>query len=51
MASNVCGKKRGGDIKEIHGGGMRSRQFQGRKMHIGQCVKIVLRRIRGGTKA
>ena len=49
----VCGKTRGGDAKEIHGGGMKRqrRQFQERKKHTRQCVKSVLRRIRGGIKA
>ena len=27
------------------------RQFQGRNMHAWPCVKIILRRIRGGIKA
>ena len=48
----VCGK-RGVEVKEIHGGGMKrwQRQFQGRKMHTSLCVRTVLRRIRGGIKA
>ena len=37
---------------EIHGGGMNRwrRQFKERKKHTRQCVKTVLRRIRGGIK-
>ena len=48
----VCGKREG-EVKEIRGGGKKSlrRQLQERKKHTRQCVKIVLRRIRGGKKA
>ena len=47
------GRRGGGEVKEIHGGDMkrRMRQFQERKMRIGQCVGTVLRRIRGCMKA
>ena len=49
-----CVGRRGGrEVKEIHGGGVMRlrRQFHGRKKHTGQCVRTVLRRIRGGIKA
>ena len=46
----VCGKKRG-EVKEILGGGVkRWKQHEERKMHIRQCVGIVLRRIRDGIE-
>ena len=47
------GRRGGGEIKEIHGGGMKRcrRYFQERKPHIWQCVKTVLMRISGGIKA
>ena len=41
--NQVCPKKRGGEIMEIHGGGM--------KMCRRQCLRVVLQRIRGGIKA
>ena len=49
----VCGKKRGWEIKEVHGGGMKiwRRQFQERKTHKRQCDRTVLMRISGGMKA
>ena len=45
----VCGMIGGGDVKEIHGGRIkrRWRQYHGRRMHIMQCVRIVLRKITG----
>ena len=48
----VCGKKRGGEAKEMHGGGKKTcrRQFQERKMYTRQCIRIVLMGMRGGTK-
>ena len=41
-----------GEVKELFGGGMKrlSRQFQERKMHTNHCVRVILRRIRGGMK-
>ena len=46
-------KKRGGEVKEIHGGGMKRcrRQSQERKKYRKECVRTVLRRIRGGIEA
>ena len=48
-----CVGRRGGEAKEIHGGGMKGqrRQFHERKKHTRQSVRIVLRSIRGGKKA
>ena len=42
------GRRGGGEVKEIYGGGMKRcrRQHQGKKMHIRQRVRIVLRIIR-----
>ena len=47
------GRRGGGDVKEILGGGMERlrRQFQGRKIHTRSCVGILLRRKRVGVKA
>ena len=44
----VCGKMRGGEVKEMHGGGMKRlcRQYQDRKMHTRRCNGTLLRRIR-----
>ena len=51
VCDEVGGKKRGGEVKEIYGGGMkRKRQLQGRKKLTRQCVRTILRRIRGGIK-
>ena len=49
----VCGKKMGVEVMEIHGGGMKRsrRQFQGRKVYTRPCVVAVLWRIREGIKA
>ena len=46
------GEGEGGEEKEIHGGGMKRcrRQIQERKKHTRQCVRTVLRGIRGGRK-
>ena len=46
-------RRGGGEVKEIHGGGMKRcrRQSQERKKHRKECVRTVLRRIRGGIEA
>ena len=38
--------------RKIHGGGMKRgrRQYQGRRMYISRCVRIVIWRIRGGLE-
>ena len=48
-----CVERTGGAVLEMHSGGMMRfmRQYQGRKMYTRQCVRTVLRRIRGGIKA
>ena len=46
------GRRGGGEVKEMHGGGkkMCRWQFQERKMNTGQCIRIVLMGMRGGIK-
>ena len=47
------GRKGGGEVKEIHGGGMKrgSRQFPERRKQTWRCVGTVPSRIRGDIKA